>query len=401
MAQWGQRMSSHRQARGGHERGFDGRPGSAAARAVLRGLMRRTLASFLVVSVVVVGAGAAGCDPDAGPRPDWEEQYRARSIVRSETRDEDTFSARADTSSFGRFTNWQDDARLQLERVLGVVRRTPEELALDVRNLESVSFDGYRRDTIDYVLDRHQRAPAYLYIPDGAGPFAAVLVWHGHGGCGKDGPAGIPPCDDDYMHDAARKLAEQGYVVLAPDVRSFGITGNADDHVAYTKMQALRGGTAVGTYFSDAMRALDVLEAQDVVDATRMGVAGVSLGGQISLYLAALDTRVAVSVSHGYFGTLRGTFLAKQHCVCQYPSGLGSLMDLEDVAMLAAPTPIMFTSGERDTLFPAGDVQRAVLHARVGYEVMGAADEIVFVLHPGAHEWTMPETQAFLDEHLL
>ena len=114
---------------------------------------------------------------------------------------------------------------------------------------------------------------ATLYLPDLAGPLPAVLLAHGFGG------------SKDDLADDARQLAEQGYVVLAYTARGFGASGGLV-HLDAPDFEV-----------ADARRMLDVLAGrrevvQDGPGDPRVGVAGGSYGGALTLLLAGHDTRV-------------------------------------------------------------------------------------------------------------
>ena len=53
------------------------------------------------------------------------------------------------------------------------------------------------------------------------------------------------------------------------------------------------------------MRVIDFLETQDAVDAKRIGLAGLSGGGTLSLYLPVLDERVKLVMLAGIFSSYR------------------------------------------------------------------------------------------------
>ena len=114
---------------------------------------------------------------------------------------------------------------------------------------------------------------ATLYVPDLAGPLPAVLLAHGFGGS-----------KDDLAEDA-RQLARHGYVVLAYTARGFGASGGLV-HLDAPEFEV-----------ADARRMLDVLAGrrevlQDGPGDPRVGVAGGSYGGALTLLLAGYDRRV-------------------------------------------------------------------------------------------------------------
>jgi len=84
-------------------------------------------------------------------------------------------------------------------------------------------------------------------------------------------------------------LARRGYVTLAPDYPNFG--DYTFDPYAHGYLSATMKGIV------NHQRALDLLAALPQVDAKRMGVIGHSLGGHNSLFLAAFDPRVRVTVT--------------------------------------------------------------------------------------------------------
>jgi ABC-2 type transport system ATP-binding protein len=114
---------------------------------------------------------------------------------------------------------------------------------------------------------------ATLYLPDVGGPVPAVLLAHGFGG------------SKDDLADDAHTLAEQGYVVLAYTARGFGVSGG------------LVHLDAPDYEVADARRMVDLLAGrrevlQDGQGDPRVGVAGGSYGGALTLLLAGYDRRV-------------------------------------------------------------------------------------------------------------
>lgn len=55
-------------------------------------------------------------------------------------------------------------------------------LAGPIETVHSEAHHGYVRKLVSYVGADGDRIPAYLLVPDGEGPFPAVLVHHQHNG---------------------------------------------------------------------------------------------------------------------------------------------------------------------------------------------------------------------------
>lgn len=83
--------------------------------------------------------------------------------------------------------------------------------------IEAVREAGYKRQLIHYHGREGDTIPAYLLMPEGDGPFPAVLVFHQHNGerhIGKSEMCGLVG-DPNLAFGPA--LAKQGFAVLAPD----------------------------------------------------------------------------------------------------------------------------------------------------------------------------------------
>ena len=61
----------------------------------------------------------------------------------------------------------------------------------------------------------------------------------------------------------------------------------------------------IGLRVWDVIRAIDFLQTRREIDQTRIATMGISGGGTVSLFSAALDERIKVGVVSGYFNTFR------------------------------------------------------------------------------------------------
>ena len=201
--------------------------------------------------------------------------------------------------------------------------------------------------------------PAYLLVPDGRRtPGTAVLAVHGHGP-GKSRVCGTEP-DDPPGGDYAAQLARRGHVVLAPDLRCFGERAdwNPPDHYGCdTNLvhQVMGGWSPLTQNLWDLGRSLDVLEDHPLVDPTRIGMVGFSYGGTVTLFLAALDPRVAVAVVSGYFSSWAEAHKVPWNmCGSQVLVGMLGQMEHADLGALVAPRPLLVQSGDQDMLVSGG-----------------------------------------------
>jgi dienelactone hydrolase len=297
---------------------------------------------------------------------------------------------------------WQRRARGRLNRLIG---RLPDRVPLDFEVVESVDCGSYRRDKVVYDVEEHLSAPAYLLVPHArTRPGPAVLAQHGHG-AGKDEVVGLADSENPNS-DYAHQLAERGYVVLAPDLRTFGerrdwnpenIYGCDHSHLHATQF----GENLLGLHLWDSARALDVLAAQPEVNARRLGVVGLSQGGTIALFLAAWDRRVRAAVVSGYFSSWRAAAAIPWNmCGSQVLFGMLGELEHVDLAALVAPRALLVETGTDDPIFPTAVAQSEHAALAKVYAELGAADATAIDVFAGGHQWHGVAAYDFLAAHL-
>lgn len=132
-------------------------------------------------------------------------------------------------------------------------------------------------------LGASRRVHANLVIPDGSGPFPAVLVLHTSGG--------VDPVDLQF----ARRLAEQGYAAIVPDYWSaYGLSYMTRRQATTRYAEAL---------FNDFTEIAGYLKAHPRIRAPRVGAVGFSMGGYWAVILAG---KKIVQAGVSYYGALSG-----------------------------------------------------------------------------------------------
>ncbi len=263
---------------------------------------------------------------------------------------------------------WQRQARLKLFELMmggGMPQRVPLNAQV-VRRIEPPNAPyALEEVTIQSLPDR--RAHIWVAVPKRpARRLPTVLAIHGHGGTGQQIVNG------EGLYWYGRALAEMGYVVIAPDVGQHDL-----QHPSWSLM---------GERTWDCIRALDYACTRPEVDPRRMAVCGLSLGGETTMYVAALDERVKVVDSSGWLTTVRN--MRSGHCTCYDFPGLGEHFDFADIFACVAPRPLVFEIGEKERApggFPLDIARRAYEEVRAAYSVMGAPQAVSLTAHPGGH----------------
>jgi len=174
---------------------------------------------------------------------------------------------------------------------------------------------GYSEQRVRYG-GRESDVPAYLLVPDGRGPFGAVVAFHQHNSEWHWGKSEVAGRVGDPLQAFGPVLAWAGVAVLAPDGVGFedrrrsgpGTEPREEDWLQFFNEMAyrlVRGDLLATTVLGDAAAAVSALAAHEAVDPARVGALGHSSGGHVALLLAALDERVRFACASGSAGTYR------------------------------------------------------------------------------------------------
>jgi len=202
-----------------------------------------------------------------------------------------------------------------------------------------------------------------LLLPEGPGPHPAVLYCHAHGGqydlgrselfqgarwlCGPYGPA----------------LVGAGFAVLCVDMPGFGARRSDGRESALAKAGLWQGRPLFGQMVAAQLQALAWLREQDGIDPDRIITLGVSMGGALALWTAALAPKVAACVQLNIFANLAPLIAAgghDRHGIYLTVPGLLELTDIGEIAGLIAPRPQFIGLGALDPFTPP-DARRAAL----------------------------------------
>lgn len=303
---------------------------------------------------------------------------------------------------------WRERSRARLDTLLGPL---PERVPLDIEVRETVECSSYTRHSIVFDSEPAMSVPAFLLVPhDRTRPGPAVLAQHGHGPgksevCGLDDDASRAAIDE-HNGDYAHRLAEAGYVVLAPDLRSFG---ERTDWVPPDKYgcdlnlvhAVAAGANPLTQNLWDLSCALDVLEQHPLVDPARIGMVGLSYGGTMTLFLSAWDQRIACAVVSGYFNTWQDSHRIPWNlCGSQVLPGMLTELTHVDLGGLIAPRPLLVETGTEDVIFPEVGARAAMGELSAVYRSLGASDLLEHDVFAGGHGWHGDVAYPFLARHL-
>ncbi|MHC1686759.1 MAG: DUF5000 domain-containing lipoprotein [Methanothrix sp.] len=298
-------------------------------------------------------------------------------------------------------TAWQDRVRAQLQHLMMAGNPTPTDA--NVTTVESgispIADGTFRPSTANRDDDIANHSQAYtktefdfeyaiedeiyggsdiarlshgfMTIPTTSasdGGYPAIIVVNGHGSPYSD-PAGksgawrvLDPNDGQLWYGDA--WARRGYVVLAIDIGhrevSFDAAHGNNAHPAITSSLFTSGDS---DWEQDGERAWDVMQALTLllagslgvtVDSTKVLITGLSLGGEVTTFTAAFDTRLVMALPAGFSPDLN-VMRYNGNCTCYQwtHASIWEYIDTSVLHALIAPRPLIVQTGASDPTFSA------------------------------------------------
>jgi hypothetical protein len=277
----------------------------------------------------------------------------------------------------------RDERTAKLADMLGLVdvplneQRPP----LNVRITGTIRKDGYRIEKLYYESSPGLYVPANLYIPDNiTGPSPAILYLCGH-------------ARDQKVHYQTHpaKFARLGFVCLIVETIQYGeVWGEHWGSYARGWFNWFsRGYNPGGVETWNAIRGLDLLAERAEVDKEKLGVTGISGGGAISWFTAAMDGRVKAVAPVCGASTIEAHICTRTidgHCDCMWINNLYG-WDMPELGAMIAPRPLLIGQADRDGLNQLESAREIYSRLAKVYALFGKEDDIGFVESPGGHSY--------------
>ncbi|MEW4565491.1 alpha/beta hydrolase family protein [Bremerella sp. JC770] len=302
---------------------------------------------------------------------------------------------------------WKERMQPTIVDLLGEL---PDKAPLAVKWAEEESFDEFTRYKVYVRTSPDYWAPVYYFVPRNVtGKVPAIVCLHGH--------SGIDPyirLNEDEKHkkktdelelDYAIYMAKHGYVTAAIVVRGWNETHGRQDRSVKSPPRSchevtmnafLMGMTPQGIRCWDAMRVIDFLQTRSEVDPERIGVAGLSGGGTLAMYLPILEPRVKLAMIAGAFSDYKSSIYSIDHCICNTLPGVMRYGDMADVVALVAPRPVLLINGIDDPIFPIDGAREGYQKLKQVYGVLDCEDAVDADFFEGGHAWSNNKTLEFL-----
>ena len=292
----------------------------------------------------------------------------------------------------------QKELRVKFIEALGGF---PDKTPLKARVVGTDKRDGYRVERVVYESRPEHHVTANLYLPEGKGPFPAVLMPIGHSGNGKA---------DSSTQRGAILLAQHGLAALAYDPIGQGerrqlfddkglpaVKSITSEHTMAGVGALLVGRSTASYRIWDGIRSLDYLVSRPEIDANHLGCAGCSGGGTLTSYLMALDDRIVVAAPSCYITSLERLFAtigpqdAEQNITGQVSFG----MEHADYLTMRAPKPTLICAASRD-FFDIQGTWTSFREAKRLYGLMGHPERVDLVESDSGHGFPKAQREAML-----
>jgi dienelactone hydrolase len=263
----------------------------------------------------------------------------------------------------------------------------------------------------------NERVPGILIEPEKiSGRHPAVICLHGTGGSTAN------------MAALCRKLAEAGFIAVAIDAPYHGErkTGKGETDYDDAIVRAYRGSGEHPFFYDtvfDVMRLVDYLSTRDDVDASRIGLIGISKGGVETYLTAAIDQRISVAVPcigmqsfswalknndwQGRIGTIQNAFdaIAKSEGVTKPDSAfvqkfydrvapkIYSEFDGPEMLALIAPRPLLVINSDSDNHTPLSGVIECTNAAQIVYAAAGATNNFAVIIQKNTGHQVKPDSE--------
>lgn len=325
------------------------------------------------------------------------------------------------------FKKWREQAR---ELVKESLQAMPPEAPFQYTITDTEQRNGYRAEKIELNISADARIPAYLLVPDGSGPFPAIVTLHDHGAkfsIGKEKNICPFHVSDSVMQESeewVRKcydgvyigdfFASNGYVVLAIDALFWGERGRMEG-INYNAQQALAsnlfqlGSSWCGIITSDDIRSVDFLATLPFVDTKRIGTTGFSIGAHRAWMLSAMSDKINAAAAICWMNTTEHlmTFTNNQNkgysAYSTILPGLRNHLDYPHVASIICPKPLLLFNGSKDRLFPLTGTQDAFRILQQVWDSQRVPDKLETRIWNTPHTFNremQQEVLRFMDKHL-
>ncbi|MBN2312704.1 MAG: acetylxylan esterase [Sedimentisphaerales bacterium] len=291
---------------------------------------------------------------------------------------------------------WQKEVRAKLFELLKLndLIQAKSSIPFHAKELSSANKQMHRVREMEINSTPNRRIRIIVTMPTfKSKPVPAVVCIGGHGS-----NLYSPYDTQTIAKENNRTKADRPYKGFGTVLASMGyvtISTTVSQHEVYEE-----GRLLMGERLWDLMRCVDYLQSLPEVDHSRIGCAGLSLGGEMAMWLGAMDERIAAVVSAGFLTTM--DHMEHNHCMCWKFEGLRDLVDFADIYSLTAPRPLQCQNGllEPESQFYVPLARQAMEDVRLIYKNLDRPENVILDVHDEGHVIDLTGLVYFFEKHL-
>jgi hypothetical protein len=284
-------------------------------------------------------------------------------------------------------------------------RSKSEEISAELINVET--RQGFVLESLMLNLNNIETVPAYFAKPlNAVEPLPTVIFNHSHGGNFDQGKEELLT-SSSYLQTPSfvEAIIELGFAICSIDMWGFNQRKGKQESELVKEM-LLDGQTLWGMRIFDNIALLDYLETRSDVDPARLATIGMSMGGLMSWWLAALDERIKVTVDIAAqvdIETLKQKRGLDHHGFYYYVPGFLKHFSTLAVQEMIAPRPRLSMIGKDDRMCPIEGAGFLNERLRSTYVEHGVSENWEGCILTGGHQETKEMRslwKTFLKNHL-
>ncbi len=372
------------------------------------------LAAFAAALKIAGGVPAGGRHYDARPfaitqRPRMERQFRelvahTQYLLRRAEDTREAFWSKADASSAD---TWRKTSAWYRDYLWNeVIGRLPDPSeALEARSRQIFDEPKWKGYEVVLPVWPDVFAEGILLVPKDLRPgeHRPVVVCQ-HGLESRAVEVVDPRLDSHYYHGYGARLADEGFIVFAPQNP---YVGGEHFRVLQRKANPLKA-SLFSVIAGQHQRILEWLGTLPFVDPARIGFYGLSYGGKTAMRVPALLEGYALSICSADFNqwiwknaradSKYSYLLTGEYEMVEFD--LGNTLNYAELAKLIAPRPFMVERGHHDGVAPDEWVAYEYAKVRQFYVGLGLGERTAIEFFDGPHTIHGVGTFAFLRRHL-
>jgi len=307
----------------------------------------------------------------------------------------------------GAFRKYQTQVARRFKELIGWIE--PDLRDYEVRRLWHRPHECGTIEKVEIRIAGDVWAPVYVCLPHDTfePPLPVMICLQGHS-TGMHRSIGVEADDETKAlespkpgQDTAIQCMRQGMAAICLEQRAFGERRDPEmPHMQDGKypncvtgsIRAMGlGRTLLAERVLDVATVLHFIKEHPALDARRVGTMGNSTGGTVSLVSAALyPDQIHFSMPSCCFYPYGFTFMRAVRCMCAYIPNVVPSLEIEDVAGLIAPRPLVILAGTEDGIsYP--HVKEAYRRLEPIYQASGGEGQCRFISVEGGGHQFYPE----------